>query len=74
MSERTSERLVGRVIINVRRLTETELKAFLWDSRLSAVALVLDDGSELVVCQDEELNGRGVLLHVRADGGTALLP
>lgn len=60
--------LVGRSIVNVRQLTREELKTLMWDVNLPALVIELDDGSDLIPCQDEEMNGRGVLCRLLDDG------
>ena len=55
--------LVGKKIIGVRPMTETECELFGWDYRFEdyAMVLVCDDGTAIIPSQDPEGNGAGFL-------------
>ena len=53
------EQLIGRTIVSVRALTKEELDEMDWYG--FAPVLVLDDGTEVTVSQDDEGNGPGRL-------------
>jgi len=57
--------IIGRKIVNVRRMTLAEAKKEGWDDSAFphrvAPVLVLDDGSKIYPSEDEEGNGVGML-------------
>jgi len=61
--------LIGKKIVEVRDMTEEELKAEGWDGD-TVMCLVLDDGSKLYPSRDEEGNGGGALFGVTPEGKT----
>lgn len=58
---------VGRKIVAVRHMTETELDAAGWESR-SVPVIVLDNGDKIYPSCDEEGNGPGELFVTDAKG------
>lgn len=63
--------LVGRRIVDIRRMTQQEKDCEFWEEARgeSAVVLVLDSGLVLYPSRDEEGNGPGALFGVDRDGG-----
>lgn len=57
-------KVIGRRIVEVRRLEQDELDALMWTGNQRGIAVVLDDGSELIASSDQERNGPGELLLV----------
>ena len=57
---------VGRKITGVRRLTDEEMGAGMWNHR--GVVVSLDDGSILYAMSDDEGNDAGVIVAQKADG------
>ncbi len=57
--------LVGKTVKQVRTLTDTELKQFMWDGGGSEVAFVVffTDGSFIIPSRDDEGNGAGTLIY-----------
>jgi len=67
--------IVGRKIVDVRPMTEQEMKDEYWpESRANGPApvLVLDDGTLLYPSQDPEGNGPGALFGKGKDGSFQL--
>ena len=52
--------LVGRKIVKVQYLGKTDCENMGWDE--SGIALILDNGSSVIVQADDEGNGPGALL------------
>lgn len=60
--------LVGRKIVEQRRMTEEELNAQGWDEDGKTTCLVFDDGSKIFASQDDEGNGPGNIFGVTKEG------
>ena len=58
-TEVASKQLLGRKIVGVRYMTQTEMIECFWESR--CVVLELDDGNLVFPSMDEEGNGAGAL-------------
>ena len=56
--------LVGLRIVEVRKLTPTELAREYWDLDTEAYCLVFDDGTRIYASRDEEGNGPGELIGI----------
>lgn len=54
--------LLNKKIVEVRYLTEEESESIGWNS--CSVFIVLDDGTQIVACRDDEQNDAGVLGYV----------
>ncbi len=61
MAKSKEPTVVGRKIVEVRRMTQAEADAEGWDRPRECVVLVLDNGDTLFPSQDGEGNGPGVL-------------
>ena len=55
----TEFKLIGKKIVEIRKLTRTEYNLEGWDT--FTTALVLDDGTIIYPSQDDEGNGPGTL-------------
>jgi len=62
--------LIGRKIVNVRKLSKDEIELCAWDR--TTVVLVLDDGSVLIPSSDEEGNDIGALFYKRKEDITQI--
>ena len=69
----TTDRIIGRRIIAVRTLHAEEVDAFMWDRRIPALAISLDDGTEIIAAADPELNGPGAFV-VLTDADAEVIP
>ena len=58
--------MIGRKIVEVRKMTKKEIEREGWDS--GTVAIVLDDGTAIYPSQDDEGNGSGALFSVNNKG------
>ena len=52
--------LTGKRIAHVRYMNDKEMKEFMWTER--GIVIFLEDGTAVVVSQDDEGNGPGALL------------
>ena len=67
MIEYNNNMLKGATIINVRKMTEEECNAHLWDNHHPVYILELDNGIALYPSRDFEGNGGGVFFGVNKD-------
>ena len=58
--------LLGRKIIQVKYIDTEEAKSYMWDKR--PVSFTLDNGTRLMVQQDDEGNDGGALWYGNKDG------
>jgi hypothetical protein len=65
--------IVGRRIVAVRPLRDSELEDLYWHYSAGAVAfaIILEDGQVLIPAQDEEGNGPGHVILADLAGATA---
>ena len=68
-----STRVLGKRIIAIRRVLKAEASQFGWDEAPQLpIVIVLDDGTQIVVARDPELNDGGALF-VFDDAGDDLV-
>ncbi len=62
--------LIGRIILDVRPMTEEEMEREGWEEhdRLNCTVIVLDDETILYASRDSEGNGAGALFGTSGDG------
>ena len=58
-SREISEKIIGRKIVGVRYMTDSEVKGNLWHN--AAVVLTLDNGTGIYPMSDEEGNNAGAI-------------
>jgi hypothetical protein len=63
-----TDELVGMKIMEVRPMTDEELKSECWEESGDTMVLVLSDGTKLYASQDEEGSGPGTLFGTTAKG------
>jgi len=64
--------IIDCVIKGVRYMTDAEVEAFGWGAK--SVVLFLDNGTEIVVSQDDEGNGPGALFVTKKNGDQETIP
>lgn len=76
MAKAANDILVGRRIVAIRPMSESELAAEGWPTDDLVPAIVLDSGAVVFSSRDEEGNGPGALFGMtpRGDGFRVLAP
>jgi hypothetical protein len=64
--------LLGRTIVAIRYLNDTEADGLGWSA--SPIVLLLDDGAMIYPAQDDEGNGPGALIGQTKTGKELLIP
>ena len=65
-NEKAKQVVLGRKIIQVKYVDTKEAKSYMWDKR--PISFTLDDGTRLMVQQDDEGNDGGALWYGNKDG------
>jgi hypothetical protein len=71
-TNKAREVLLGKKIVEVRYLTDKEMKLFDWRER--SVVFVLDDGTQCFIASDDEGNGGGSLHCYSSNDEFTILP